>query len=89
MTKPKTVKKPVQASKKPPKLIYKPEVLDRVGVSYPMLWEWMRDGKFPLSRVVGGGSTGKIAWLASDIDAWILNRPKSKYRPRSETGLPR
>jgi prophage regulatory protein len=63
------------SSQKKPKpderLISKPELLDRVGVSYPTIWIWMREGKFPRSRSLGG----KTFWLASDIDNWIANLP--------------
>ncbi len=38
------------------RLISKLQVLDRVGVSYPTLWQWMRQGKFPRSRELGGKS---------------------------------
>jgi predicted DNA-binding transcriptional regulator AlpA len=54
-----------------PRLISKPEVLDRVGVTFPTLWAWMRAGTFPRSRDLGG----KACWLESEIDAWIENRP--------------
>lgn len=53
------------------RLVCKPEVLRRVGVTYPTLWSWMRDGKFPRARELGG----KTAWLESDIDRWIETRP--------------
>ena len=29
------------------RFLTKPEVLGRVGASYPSIWQWMRDGKFP------------------------------------------
>jgi prophage regulatory protein len=53
------------------RLLSRREVIDRVGVSYPTLWSWMRAGKFPRSRVVGG----KVAWLESEIDRWIAELP--------------
>ncbi|MCK1669248.1 MULTISPECIES: AlpA family phage regulatory protein [unclassified Bradyrhizobium] len=62
------------------RLVFKPEVLDRVGVSYPLLWDWMRTGRFPMSREVGG----KVAWIASEIDDWITGRPQRKYKTRAE-----
>ena len=34
----------------PSRFIGKPEMLDRVAASYPTVWQWMRDGKFPRSR---------------------------------------
>jgi prophage regulatory protein len=61
------------------RFIFKPEVLERVGgVAYPTLWRWMRDGKFPAAVEVGG----RIAWLESDIDAWMLSRPRREYKSR-------
>jgi prophage regulatory protein len=49
------------------RLVSKREVLDRIGVSYPTLWSWMRDGRFPRSRELGG----KICWLEREIEKWI------------------
>jgi predicted DNA-binding transcriptional regulator AlpA len=60
----------------PSRLVFKPEVLDRVGVTYPAIWQWMREGKFPASREVGG----KVAWLESEIDEWIASRPIRRYK---------
>jgi predicted DNA-binding transcriptional regulator AlpA len=66
-----------------PKLVCKPEVLDRCGVAYVTLWGWMQQGKFPRSRVVGR----EIFWVESEIDQWILSRPIAplkgdKVKPR-------
>ena len=58
------------------RLISKPEVLDRVGVTYPTLWVWMREGKFPRSRDLGG----KACWLESEINDWITNRPVRRLK---------
>jgi len=60
----------------PSRFVFKPEVLDRVGVSYPTIWQWMRTGTFPASREVGG----KVAWLESEIDDWMATRPLRKYK---------
>lgn len=46
------------------RLIYKPELLDRVGLSYTTIWHMMRDGRFPRSRVIGGRS----AWVEREVD---------------------
>jgi prophage regulatory protein len=59
-----------------PRLISKPEVLDRVGVTFPTIWKWMQVGKFPRSRELGG----KVAWLEHEISAWILARPISRLK---------
>jgi predicted DNA-binding transcriptional regulator AlpA len=53
-------------------MLRKSEVLRIAGdVSFPTIWQWMRDGKFPRSRVVGGQSM----WLSSEIDEWLSNLP--------------
>jgi predicted DNA-binding transcriptional regulator AlpA len=58
----------LHAARAPPaRLLSKREVLAIVGVSYPTLWSWMRQGKFPRSRVVGG----KSMWLITDIETWL------------------
>ena len=62
--------------RKQSRFIFKPEVLDRVGVSYVTIWQWMRTGAFPASREVGG----KVAWLESEIDDWMTTRPLRKYK---------
>jgi prophage regulatory protein len=53
------------------RLISKPKVLKIVGCSYPTLWAWMRAGKFPRSRVVGGRSM----WLSTEVEAWLAELP--------------
>ena len=62
----------VPASKK---FIFKPELLVRVPVSYPTIWKWMCEGKFPAAVEVGE----RAAWLESDIDAWMSSRPAKSY----------
>ena len=59
-----------------PRLVFRPEVLDRTGVAFHTIWVWMKEGKFPSCRVIGN----KTAWLESEIDAWILSRPVRHYR---------
>ena len=58
------------------RLISKPEVLDRVGVTYPTLWAWMRAGKFPRSRELGG----KAAWIESEVEEWIAALPVRRLK---------
>ena len=61
----------MNTKKVPSRIVSKLEVLDRVGASYPTIWQWMREGKFPRSRELGG----KSCWLESEIEDWILSRP--------------
>jgi prophage regulatory protein len=58
------------------RLISKGEVLTRVAVSYPTIWQWMREGKFPRSRELGG----KAVWLESEVEKWITSRPIRKLK---------
>jgi predicted DNA-binding transcriptional regulator AlpA len=59
-----------------PRLISKPELLERLGVSYPTLWNWMRRGTFPRSRQLGG----KVAWIESEVEAWIAALPVRRLK---------
>jgi predicted DNA-binding transcriptional regulator AlpA len=52
-------------------LLSRHEILGVVGCSYPTLWAWMRAGKFPRSRIVGG----KSMWLSTEIAEWLANLP--------------
>jgi prophage regulatory protein len=57
-------------------LLSKAEVLKRVGVSYPTIWKWMQQGKFPRSRLLGEPSkTAKVAWYEHEVEAWLAGLP--------------
>ena len=58
------------------RLIFRREVLRRVGLSYPTIWKMMREGRFPRSRVCGG----KSAWLEKEIDTWIEGLPLRRLK---------
>jgi prophage regulatory protein len=64
------------AAANPARFISKKELLARVGASYPSIWQWMREGKFPRSRELGG----RAAWLECEIEAWIVNRPVRRLK---------
>jgi predicted DNA-binding transcriptional regulator AlpA len=55
----------------PPRLLDKAQVCAIANVSFPTLWQWMRAGQFPRSRVVGG----KSMWLSTEVDAWMAALP--------------
>jgi predicted DNA-binding transcriptional regulator AlpA len=65
------------------KLIFKPELLALLHVSYSSIFGWMRAGKFPLPRVIGPGSgrTSRIAWVASEVQAWLASRAQRVPKP--------
>lgn len=58
------------------RLMYKPELTELIGSSYSSIWQWMRDGKFPRSLVVGG----KTAWYSDEIEAWINSLPRRQLK---------
>jgi prophage regulatory protein len=70
---------PDPAPPRPPplRLLKRSEVLARVGATYPSVWKWMREGKFPRAREL---TNGRIAWLESEIEAWIESLPVRKLK---------
>lgn len=52
------------------RILRKPEVLGRIGLSDPTIWRMERAGKFPKRLRLGGNSCG---WLESEITAWLNN----------------
>lgn len=55
------------------RLLSKAEVCDRA--SFPTIWAWMREGKFPRARSL----VGRPVWLESDIVAFCLGLPERPY----------
>lgn len=60
----------------------KQQVLELVGVSFPTLWDWMRKGQFPSSRVLGQGAGNRTTarWLRSEINQWMASRPPRLFK---------
>ncbi len=61
------------------RVLRKPEVLLRVGLSDPSIWRRERLGQFPKRISLGGKSVG---WLASEINTWL----EKKADARRSTG---
>jgi predicted DNA-binding transcriptional regulator AlpA len=63
----------VHRARAPPleRLLSKHDVVAITSLSFPTIWAWMRAGKFPRSRIVGG----KSMWLASEVNAWLAGLP--------------
>jgi predicted DNA-binding transcriptional regulator AlpA len=64
----------------PARLLSKPEVLDRVALTFPTIWKLMRENKFPRGRIVGG----KTCWIEAEVEAWIAALPEREYK-RADT----
>ena len=58
------------------RILSKAEVLERVGKTFPTLWAWMRQGKFPRARDLNGAPV----WIKSEIADWISRLPIKQYR---------
>lgn len=73
---------PAPRSNGPLRMISKAEVLRRVPVTFPTIWNMMRaePPKFPRSRTLGG----KSAWLEDDIENWIASQPESVFKKKTE-----
>jgi predicted DNA-binding transcriptional regulator AlpA len=61
---------------RPVKLIFKPEVLRRVPLSYTTIWKRMRANQFPRARILGG----KNAWVEHEVDDFIAALPVRPYK---------
>ena len=66
----------------PDRLVFKGELLERTGLSFPTIWSMMRKGEFPRSRVVGG----KSAWLAREVDSWFAALPRRRLKGDDDVG---
>ncbi len=50
------------------RLIRLNEVETKIGFKKSKIWQMIKDGEFPAPIRI---STTKVAWLESDVDAWI------------------
>ena len=58
-----------------PRFLRISEVLDRVGVSRPTIYRWMREGTFPKQISIGANS---VVWLESDVTKWMEDQMASQ-----------
>jgi len=59
------------------RLIFKPELLKRVGLSYTTVWTLMRQDRFPRSVIV---TNGRVAWHEQEVDEWIQTLPRQHLK---------
>lgn len=75
---------PAHSKAQAPRLIRRPEVLERVGLSSSTLYEMTAAGEFPAPIPIGRQA---VAWLDSEVDAWIKQRIElrdNRHRERAE-----
>ena len=67
------------AAAEQPTLVFlsKAQVLQKIPVTAPTLWAWVRQGKFPRPRAI----FNKTVWIAAEVDAWMQARPHREYKP--------
>ena len=65
------------------RILSKRQVLALVPVSYTTIWQWMRQGEFPRSVVLGPG--GNIGWHEDAIAEWLESREPSTLKPLAAT----
>ena len=53
------------------RIIRKPELFEKIGLSDATIWRMERAGRFPKRVQLGGNSVG---WLESEISQWISDR---------------
>ena len=53
------------------KLIRRPEVESRIGISRSTLYDWMKRGEFPQPVKLGARL---VAWRESDVTEWLESR---------------
>ena len=58
------------------RLLSKPEVCDRVGRTFPTIWVWMQQGRFPRAR----DFNGRPAWFEHEIDEYLANLPVKRLK---------
>jgi predicted DNA-binding transcriptional regulator AlpA len=51
------------------------EVCDRVGRTFPTIWAWMRQGKFPAARTLHG----RPVWVEEEIEEYLSDLPVRQY----------
>ena len=57
------------------RVLRKPAVESRTGLSKSTIYAWIKDGRFPAPVALGDRAVG---WLESEIDTWIAERVSAR-----------
>lgn len=76
---------PAHSKAQAPRLIRRPEVLERVGLSSSTLYEMTAAGEFPAPIPIGRQA---VAWLDSEVDAWIKERIELRDSRQRKRAVP-
>jgi predicted DNA-binding transcriptional regulator AlpA len=67
------------------KLIPKREMLEMVGVkSYTTVWQWQREGTFPLGLAVGA----RTMWRSDEIEQWMAAQHRREVKAADDKPQP-
>jgi prophage regulatory protein len=55
------------------KVLRKPQLVEKLGISYSTIFRLYRRGQFPEPVKL---SEGAVGWVESDVDAWIATCPR-------------
>jgi len=53
------------------RVMRKPEVIGKIGLSDPTIWRMEKLGKFPKRIQLGGNSVG---WFSNEINDWLAKK---------------
>jgi predicted DNA-binding transcriptional regulator AlpA len=73
---PLAVESPLLPPQGEPRLLDRHKTCELADATYSTLWAWMRAGKFPRSRIVGGRSM----WLSTEVFAWMASLPVRRLK---------
>jgi predicted DNA-binding transcriptional regulator AlpA len=65
------------AEAKPLVFLSKAQVLQKIPITAPTLWSWVRQGKFPAPRSI---SNNKVVWIEAEVDAWMRAQLVPRYK---------
>jgi predicted DNA-binding transcriptional regulator AlpA len=70
-------------------VLSKADVMEKLGIrSYLTLRSWVINNGFPAPRELGSGNgRSLVGWLSSEVDAWLVNRPRRM--PKGSEGVER
>ncbi len=57
------------------RVIRKPELIAKIGLSDASIWRRERQGKFPRRIKLGGQAVG---WLSTEIETWLNERANER-----------
>jgi prophage regulatory protein len=61
------------------RVIRKPELFSKIGLSDATIWRMEKAGRFPVRIKLGGNSVG---WFVNEIDDWLAKKATDRYCAR-------